>query len=58
MKITAIDTFTLRIPTVKPIALDFPEHRLVVARIHTDGGHDGLGYSLVFGGAGSEAVEA
>jgi L-alanine-DL-glutamate epimerase-like enolase superfamily enzyme len=58
MKITAIDTFTLRIPTVKPIALDFPEHRLVVARIHTDAGLDGLGYSLVFGGAGSEAVAA
>jgi L-alanine-DL-glutamate epimerase-like enolase superfamily enzyme len=58
MKITAIDTFTLRIPTVKPIALDFPEHRLVVARLHTDAGLDGLGYSLVFGGAGSEAVEA
>jgi L-alanine-DL-glutamate epimerase-like enolase superfamily enzyme len=58
MKITAVDTFTLRIPTVKPIALDLPEHRLVVARVHTDGGLDGLGYSLVFGGAGSEAVEA
>ncbi|HEX5816404.1 MAG TPA: mandelate racemase/muconate lactonizing enzyme family protein [Methylomirabilota bacterium] len=58
MKITAIDTFTLRIPTARPIALDFPEHRLVVARVHTDGGPDGLGYSLIFGGAGSEAVEA
>jgi D-arabinonate dehydratase len=58
MKITAIDTFTLRIPTAKPIALDFPEHRLVVARVHTDDGPDGLGYSLVFGGAGSDAVEA
>jgi D-arabinonate dehydratase len=58
MKITAVDTFTLRIPTAKPIALDLPEHRLVVARVHTDGGLDGLGYSLVFGGAGSEAVEA
>src|SRR5919204_5542355 len=58
MKISAIDTFTLRIPTVKPIALDLPEHRLVVARVHTDGAVDGLGYSLVFGGAGSEAVEA
>jgi len=58
MKITAIDTFTPRIPTTKPIALDLPEHRLVVSRIHTDGGHEGLGYSLVFGGAGSEAVEA
>src|SRR5688500_7024355 len=58
MKITAIDTFTLRIPTVKPIALDFPEHPLVVARFHTDAGHDGIGYSLVSGGAGSEAVQA
>jgi D-arabinonate dehydratase len=58
MKITAIDAFTLRIPTAKPIALDFPEHRLVVARVHTDGGLDGLGYALVFGGPGSEAVEA
>src|SRR6266571_3876524 len=58
MKIVAIDTFTLRIPTAKPIALDLPEHRLVVARIHSDTGPDGFGYSLVFGGAGSEAVEA
>jgi L-alanine-DL-glutamate epimerase-like enolase superfamily enzyme len=58
MKIIGIDTFTLRVPTAKPIALDFPEHRLVVARIHTDSGPEGLGYSLVFGGRGSEAVEA
>ncbi|HEV8473931.1 MAG TPA: mandelate racemase/muconate lactonizing enzyme family protein, partial [Methylomirabilota bacterium] len=58
MKITAIDAFTLAVPTVKPIALDFPEHRLVVARIRTDAGLEGLGYALVFGGGGSEAVEA
>src|SRR5437879_12007121 len=58
MKITAIDTFTLRIPTAKPIALDLPEHRLVVTRVRSDAGLEGLGYSLVFGGAGSEAVEA
>ena len=58
MKITAIDTFTLRAPTIKPIALDIPEQRLVVTRIHTDNGLDGLGYTPVFGGAGSEAVEA
>src|SRR5215831_6315905 len=58
MKIVGIDTFTLRIPTVKPIALDLPEHRLVVARIHSDSSPEGLGYTLVFGGAGSEAVEA
>src|SRR5207244_532256 len=58
MKITTIDTFTLRIPTQKPIALDLPEHRLVMTRIHTDADTDGLGYALVFGGAGSESVEA
>src|SRR5712692_2586913 len=58
MKITAIDTFTLRVPTTKPIALDLPEHRLVVTRVHSDAGLEGLGYSLVFGGSGSEAVEA
>jgi len=58
MKITGIDTFTLRVPTVKPIALDLPEHHLVVTRIRTDSGPEGLGYSLVFGGGGSEAVEA
>src|SRR2546428_2639120 len=58
MKIMAIDTFTLRIPTQKPTALALPEHRLVVTRVRTDAGLDGLGYSLVFGGAGSEAVDA
>src|SRR5438034_1270644 len=58
MKITAIDTFTLRIPTQKPIALDLPEHRLVVTRIQPDADTVGLGYALVFGGAGSESVEA
>src|SRR5437773_11479508 len=58
MKITAIDTFTLRIPTQKAIALDLPEHRLVVTRIQTDADTDGLGYALVFGGAGSEPAEA
>jgi len=58
MNITGIDTFTLRVPTGPPIALDLPEHRLVVARIRSDSGPEGLGYSLVFGGSGSEAVEA
>src|SRR2546429_3129629 len=58
MKIPPTDTSTLRTPTAKPIALDLPEHRLVVTRVRTDAGLEGLGYSLVFGGAGSEAVEA
>ena len=58
MKITGVDAFTLSVPTVKPIALDLPEHRLVVARVRTDADLEGLGYTLVFGGGGSEAVEA
>jgi L-alanine-DL-glutamate epimerase-like enolase superfamily enzyme len=57
MKITTVDSFVLRIPTTKPIALDFPEHRLVVANIHTDQGLTGLGYTLAFGGGGSEAIQ-
>src|SRR3989442_15521248 len=58
MKIMAIDTFTRRVPTQTPIALPVPDPRLVVTRVRTDAGLEGLGYSLVFGGAGSEAVEA
>ena len=56
LKITAIDSFVLRVPTVEPIALEFPEHRLVVALLHTDEGLSGLGYSLAFGGGGAEAI--
>ena len=58
MKITAIDTVVLRIPTRKPIALDFPYHSLVVAHVHTDEGVSGLGYTLAFGGGGVESIEA
>ena len=57
MKITAIDSFILRVPNVEPIALQFPEHRLVVAVLNTDEGVSGLGYSLVFGGGGAEAIQ-
>jgi D-arabinonate dehydratase len=57
MKVTGIDSFVLRIPTSKPIALEFPEHCLVVAEIRTDEGVAGLGYSLAFGGGGAEAIQ-
>src|SRR5437763_6505225 len=56
MKITAIDTFLLTVPTPKPMALQYPAHKLVVAEIATDEGLRGLGYSLVFNGGGAEAV--
>ena len=58
MKITAVDTCVLTIPTPKPMALQYPQHKLVVAQIATDEGLHGLGYSLVFGGGGAEAVHA
>src|SRR6266403_3683219 len=58
MKITAVDTAILRIPTRKPIALDFPHHSLVVAHVHTDEGVSGLGYTLAFGGGGVESIQA
>src|SRR5919109_2734722 len=58
MKVTAIDSCVLTVPTPKPMALQYPQHKLVVAQISTDEGLRGLGYSLVFGGGGAEAVLA
>src|SRR2546428_4722608 len=57
MKITAIESFLLRIPTPHPIALEFAEHKLVIANIQTDEGLAGLGYSLAFGGGGAQAIQ-
>src|SRR2546422_5108599 len=56
MKITSIDTALLTVPTPKPMALQYPSHKLVIAQIATDEGVRGLGYSLVFNGGGAEAV--
>jgi L-alanine-DL-glutamate epimerase-like enolase superfamily enzyme len=56
MKITAIDACVLTVPTSKQMALEFPHHRLVIAEIATDEGLEGMGYSLVFGGAGADSV--
>ena len=36
MKVTAIDTYVLTVPTPKPMALQYPQHKLVVAEISTD----------------------
>jgi L-alanine-DL-glutamate epimerase-like enolase superfamily enzyme len=58
MKITAIKSCILTVPTSKQMALEFPHHKLVVAEIATDEGIGGLGYSLVFGGHGADAVLA
>src|SRR6266516_7388393 len=58
MKITSIDSYVLTIPTPQPMARNYAVQKLVVADISTDEGVTGLGYSLVFGGGGAEAVHA
>lgn len=58
MKITAIESCILTIPTPQPMARSYAHQKLVVADIATDDGLKGLGYSLVFGGGGAEAVHA
>lgn len=58
MKITAIRTHLLAVPTPKPMALQYPQHKIVIAEIATDQGLTGTGYSLVFNGGGAEAVHA
>ena len=58
MKITSIESCILTVPTPQPMALQYPQQKLVVAEIATDEGVRGLGYSLVFGGGGAEAVLA
>src|SRR2546426_12839394 len=58
MKIVAIDTFVLAVPTPQPMARNYAAQKLVVEEISTDEGVNGLGYSLVFGGGGAEAVHA
>ena len=58
MKITAIESFVLTIPTPQPMARNYAHQKLVVADVSTDEGIRGLGYSLVFGGGGAESVHA
>jgi D-arabinonate dehydratase len=58
MKISSIDSFILTVPTPQPMARNYAHQKLVVAEIFTDEGITGLGYSLVFGGGGAEAVHA
>jgi L-alanine-DL-glutamate epimerase-like enolase superfamily enzyme len=57
MKIVSVDSTVLAVPTPRPMSLEFREHRLVMAHVHTDEGVSGLGYSLAFGGGGAEAIQ-
>jgi L-alanine-DL-glutamate epimerase-like enolase superfamily enzyme len=58
MKIIAIDTLMLRVPTPHPISLAFPENRLVAISIRADEGPSGFGYTIAFGGGGAEAIQS
>ena len=58
MKIASIDTCLLTVPTPRPMSTEFAHHKYVLAQIATDEGMRGMGYSLVFGGGGAEAVLA
>src|SRR3989442_12961064 len=57
MKIRAIGLGVGTVRTQLSTALQFPQHKLVVAEISTDAGVSGLGYSLAFGGGGAEAIQ-
>jgi len=57
MKITAIESAVLTLPCGRPMSLEFADHRMVAAFIHTDEGVSGLGYTLAFGGGGAEAIQ-
>ena len=58
MKITAIKTSMLRVPNAPPVSTYYKENRYVVARIQTDEGVEGFGYTMLIGGAGADAVRA
>lgn len=57
MKITAVETAVLRLPTHDQMKLEFPHHSMVTAIIRTDEGVSGLGYTLAFAGGGAEAIQ-
>ena len=58
MKITAVKTSTLDVPNPPPHSSFYAYHSYVVARIQTDEGIEGLGYTMLVGGAGAAAVRA
>ena len=58
MKITAVKTSMLRVPNTPPVSTYYKENRYLVARIQTDEGIEGLGYTMLIGGAGADSVRA
>ncbi len=58
MKITAIKTSLMKVPNEQPVASYYSHVTYVVARIQTDAGIEGLGYTMLMGGMGAESVLA
>jgi L-alanine-DL-glutamate epimerase-like enolase superfamily enzyme len=58
MKITNIATSTLHVPNGPPVSEYYPANTYVVARIETDQGVVGLGYTMLIGGFGARSVRA
>lgn len=58
MKIRAIRTSTLNVAAPPPRSTYYPHNSYVVARIQTDEGIEGLGYTILVGGDGASTVRA
>ena len=58
MKITAIKTSIHEVPNSPPVSAYYAANTYIVARIETDEGLEGLGYTMLIGGGGSKAVHA
>jgi L-alanine-DL-glutamate epimerase-like enolase superfamily enzyme len=58
MKITGIETSTLNVPNGPPVSSYYAGNTYVVARIQTDEGIEGLGYTMLVGGMGARSVRA
>ncbi len=58
IKITAIKTSLMKVPNDPPVSSYYSAVTYVVARIQTDAGIEGLGYTMLMGGMGAESVLA
>jgi len=58
MKITAVKTLMLSVPNSPPVSSYYPANSFMVARIETDEGLEGLGYTMTVGPGGSSSIMA
>ena len=58
MKITKVTTSLMEVPNEPPVASYYPANTYVIARIETDDGIEGLGYTMLVGGFGARSVRA